>query len=106
MFRKPSGVFSTTAHPSKVAFALGVSANAALHAEIDELPGHADAMPANARMRRVAELQEQLLERERYESALIERAANEGFDVPHRGDVDPRAFLGVTITQVQAQQVA
>jgi hypothetical protein len=64
------------------------------------LPLQVDAMPANERIQRVAEIEEQLLILERREEALIERAAADDLDILRRGDASPLAVLGVVIVRV------
>jgi hypothetical protein len=76
----------------------------ALEREIDQLPTRADAMPANERMRRVAELEAALDGLERREAALLDHAHANGIDsILPRVDMSPVAFLHVTVTQAKAQ---
>jgi hypothetical protein len=79
---------------------------AALEREIAAQPARADALPASERMRRVAELEAQLLELETREEALLKQAAAAGQDIVRRPDADVRAVLGVVIAKAQAQAAA
>jgi hypothetical protein len=79
----------------------------ALEREVGKLlPVRADALPPQERIRLLAELEAQLLDRERYESALIESARESGVEILFRADADPSAVLGVVVATVQAQAVA
>jgi hypothetical protein len=78
----------------------------ALVRAIREQPARADAMSAAERVRRVAELESQLLELELLEEALIMRAAGDGLDVLRRVDADPRCVLGVTVIAKTESKVA
>jgi hypothetical protein len=72
----------------------------------DRKAARADAMPAAERVKRVAELQEQLLELERREEALIMRAHSDGLEILRRSDANPLAVLNCVIVKAQVQQVA
>jgi hypothetical protein len=69
-----------------------------LEYEIDQLPARDDALSADARIKRAAELEAQLLELERREEALVMRAADDGLDVLRRPDANPCCVLGVVVT--------
>jgi hypothetical protein len=80
---------------------------AAIEKEIDQQqPVRTDAMPRLERVKRTTELQEQLLQLEQREEALIVHAAGDGLEILRRPDASPLAVLGVVIAQAQAQQVA
>jgi hypothetical protein len=74
----------------------------ALSGELPERPG---ALPANERLRRIAEAEAELDGLERREESLIERAAGDGLDILRRHDASPAAVLGVAIAGAQ-QQIA
>jgi hypothetical protein len=74
---------------------------AALKREIETQPASANALPAADRDRRVQELEARLLDLERRESALLDKA--EGAVLP-RFDMDPRAYLQIEIVAREAQQ--
>jgi hypothetical protein len=79
----------------------------ALMRQIKDQPVRADAMSAEERSRRVAELTVQLDELEHYEEALVQRAAGDGLEVLRRPDAAPAAVLGVTVVaKAQQAQVA
>jgi len=65
-------------------------------------------MPKAERDKRAGELAEQLLELERREVALITAAQEQdGLEILHRQDCDPRAVLGIAIvTKVKALEAA
>lgn len=86
-----------------VAWAAPESLCRALEREIEKLPTRADALPADERIRRVAELEAQLIALERKEEILIERAQADGLDVLRRPDANPAAVLCVTVVKAQAQ---
>jgi hypothetical protein len=76
---------------------------AALKREIEQSPAAANAMPAADRIAKVAGLEAALLDLERRESSLLDKADG----VLPRPDMSPAAFLGVEIVaQEPAQQVA
>jgi hypothetical protein len=82
----------------------------ALTHELESKPRVTGAMSASERLERMAEIEAQLLQAERIEESLIERAAKAGFDILRRVDHDPRAVLGVIVkakakAQPQAAQV-
>ena len=70
---------------------------AALKREIETQPAQASAMPAADRIARVASLEAQLLDLERRESSLLDKA-----DVLPRPDMSPLAFLQVEIAVREA----
>jgi hypothetical protein len=75
-----------------------------LEYELDQLPAREDALSADARIERVAELEAKIFQVELQEAALLERA---GIDsVLPRPDMSPPAYLGVTIAPALAQEVA
>jgi hypothetical protein len=76
---------------------------AALVRAIKAQPVRSDAMSAEARTRRVAELEAELQALEYREEALVLRAAGDGLEVLRRPDAAPAAVLGV---QVVARQTA
>jgi hypothetical protein len=80
----------------------------ALTREIEQMPTPINPLPANERKARVAELEQQSLELERREEALIMRAAGDGVELLRRPDAAPAAVLGVVIVAKAAapQQVA
>jgi hypothetical protein len=67
-----------------------------------------EALPAAARLRKVAALESELLALEHREEALISHATDIGLDVARRPDASPAAVLGVVAVkaQVPQQQVA
>jgi hypothetical protein len=69
----------------------------ALEREIDNQPARADALPASERVRRVAELEDQLHALESREEALIMRAHGDGLEVLRRPDASPPCVLGVVV---------
>jgi hypothetical protein len=74
---------------------------AALKREIEAQPAQASAMPAADRIKRVQELEAQLLAAERRESALLDDT------ILPRPEMNPLAYLQVEIrTEARAQQVA
>jgi hypothetical protein len=75
----------------------------ALLRAIHEQPSRSDAMPAAERVRRVAELEAQLLQLELYEEALILRAHGDGLEVLRRPDAAPAAVLGVVIAKMDVK---
>jgi hypothetical protein len=80
---------------------------AALEREINALGETAQPMPAAERDKRAAELAGQLLELERCEVALITTAQEqEGIEILHRQDCDPRAVLGIAVVAKQRVQEA
>jgi hypothetical protein len=58
------------------------------------------------REKKLSEAFAALLVLERREEALIERAANDGIEVPRRPDASPLAVLNVAIVAKDARQVA
>jgi hypothetical protein len=68
----------------------------ALKKEIESRPSPVGAMPAAARIAKVAELEGKLLEFERKECALLTD------EILPRAETDPRAFLGVAIAAKEA----
>jgi hypothetical protein len=100
-FSAPGG--DTIAHHGDVAAFMcwlsPASMIAALEREIDALGDPTQpAMSKAERDKRAAELAEQLLALERYEVALIDAAhEQEGFEILHRQDCDPRAVLGIVV---------
>jgi hypothetical protein len=77
--------------------------HAALARDIREQPVRPDAMPAAERLRRVAELETQLLDLERREEALVLRAAGDGLEILRRPDASPVAVLGVAVVATSAR---
>jgi hypothetical protein len=74
----------------------------ALEKEIDALPQEQTPMPKGEQIQRAAELASQLLELERCEVALITAAQEQdGLEILHRQDCDPRAVLGITVAVKQ-----
>jgi hypothetical protein len=76
----------------------------ALEGELRRLPQRADAMTADERERRTAEIERQLLDLERREEALVLRAAGDGLEVLRRPDASPLAVLGVRIAATAATE--
>jgi hypothetical protein len=70
---------------------------AAYHRDIDAMPDPVDAMPTPERISRVGELSAALLELERQEEHLIERAAGSGLLIERRTDASPAAVLNVRV---------
>jgi hypothetical protein len=70
-----------------------------LEAEIDALPTPANAMNADERERRLADLTADLEKLERDEEALIEQAADDGIEVLRRAEASPAAVLGIRVKQ-------
>jgi hypothetical protein len=90
-----------------LAFVVGSEqVTAAFTRELEEEPEAPGALSPLEREKRINELAIRLLELERYEEALILRAADEGIELARRGDASPVAVLGVVIAQAQAAQVA
>jgi hypothetical protein len=79
---------------------------AALQREIDQLPTRSDALSADQRKRRVAELEAALDKLERAEQALLDRAHEDGLDVLPRPDAAPSAVLGVIAVANKAKTEA
>jgi hypothetical protein len=75
----------------------------ALVRAIHDQPARADAMPAAERVRRVAELESQLLELELLEEAIILRAHGDGLDILRRPDAAPAAVLGVVLAKTEVK---
>jgi hypothetical protein len=73
---------------------------------IDETPTRSDALSAEERERRSAELSSQIETLERSEESLIQQAASDGIEIARREDADPRAVLGVQVQRRAAQAVA
>jgi hypothetical protein len=73
----------------------------ALKREIEQSPAAANAMPAAERDQQVRELESRLLDLERRESALLDKA--EGAVLP-RHDMNPLAYLQIEIVAREAQQ--
>jgi hypothetical protein len=68
-----------------------------LHADIDALPKAANAMSANAKAERLAQISERLWTLECSEEGLIEASEEgEGPPIPRRSDASPAAVLGIT----------
>jgi hypothetical protein len=76
---------------------------AALVRSIKQQPVRADAMPAEERMQRVAELETQLERLEQREESLILRAHGDGLDVLRRPDASPAAVLGVVLAKIESK---
>jgi hypothetical protein len=99
-FTAPGGD-TVASHADVAAFACWLSPAsmiAALEREIDALGETAQAMPSAERERRVAELAGKLLELERSEVVLITAAhEQDGLEILHRQDCDPRAVLGIVV---------
>jgi hypothetical protein len=70
---------------------------AALEAEIDGEADDAAALSHEDRERQAAEIQSDLLELEREESALVWRGLSSGMPVEHRADCGPQAILGARL---------
>jgi hypothetical protein len=75
---------------------------ATLERAIEQQPTPINSMPANERIARVSELEDQLQELEAREEALISRASNEGIEVLRRPDASPACVLGVVVTTAKA----
>jgi hypothetical protein len=88
-----------------VAWAAPAELLESLEREIDRLPASDNALPAGERIARTTDIADRLLQLERLETALVERGCADGLPLLHRFDVDPRAFLGITV-KAQAQAVA
>jgi hypothetical protein len=79
----------------------------AIEREIDALSETQPAMSAAEQSKRASELAGQLLELERQEEALIDKAASEGVDIPRRENASPVAVLGITVVaKVKALEAA
>ena len=71
------------------------------------VPTNGDALTVDQRKQQVAELEKMLDQFERCEESLIERAAQDGLDVPRRQDAHPLAVLNLVIkTEAQATVAA
>jgi hypothetical protein len=76
----------------------------ALEREIDAMPETQAAMPKAEQIQRAAKLAEQLLELERQEVALISAAhEQDGLEILHRQDCDPRAVLGIVVAAAKVK---
>lgn len=67
------------------------------------MPGEAEALSPAERERRLAEIEDRLLDAERAEEALVEAMIADGRDVARRLDADPRAILGVAVGRLRAK---
>lgn len=74
----------------------------ALARQLETRPERADALPASDRIKRCAELEALLLEAERREEMLIERAHAHGLDILRRVDASPAAVLSVQVVKAAA----
>lgn len=83
--------------PGLLAWLLKDRLIAALDAEIDALTDDAAAIATADRPKRVAELKAQALDAELREEAFIVAAEHQGVTIDRRHDIDPRAFLGLTV---------
>jgi hypothetical protein len=75
----------------------------ALERQLAAQPERAGAMSRSERLRLVAEAEARLMTLERKEEILIERAADEGFEILRRSDASPPAVLGVAVAKAQVQ---
>lgn len=72
---------------------------AALLAQVEEMPTPKHAMtPADKRVR-LSEIKQELTTLEREECALIDDAADQGIVIEPRANVDMKAFLGIVVTK-------
>jgi hypothetical protein len=79
---------------------------AALKREIEAAGAPVNAMPAAERIKKIGELEAQLLALERREEVLISCAAADGTEVLRRQDANPMAVLGVVIVSEAQAKVA
>jgi hypothetical protein len=90
-----------------LAFVFGPQAVASAFSRDLELePERTDAVTPAEREERLADLMAQLLELERREECLIERAVADGSDVLRRPDASPAAVLGVAVVAKEVQPSA
>jgi hypothetical protein len=90
-----------------LAFVLGPEALlAAFSHDLEQEPEPASAVSPIEREKKLGEAFAALLSLERREESLVERAANDGIEVPRRPDASPLAVLGVAIVMKEARQVA
>ena len=75
---------------------------AKLNAEIDSEADDAASLSHEARQRRESEVQSDLLDIERQESALVWSAMSQSLPIEHRADCDPRAVLGIALVVAPA----
>jgi hypothetical protein len=75
----------------------------ALTRSIREQPVRADAMSAEQRLARAAEIEAQLSDLEHREEALVLRAAGDGLEVLRRPDASPAAVLAVQVVARQTE---
>jgi hypothetical protein len=76
----------------------------ALKREIEAAGAPVNAMPAAERIKRISELEAQLLALERREEVLVSCAAADGTEVLRRPDANPMAVLGIVVVAKEAQQ--
>ena len=79
---------------------------AALKREIEAAGAPVNAMPAAERIKKIGELEAQLLALERREEVLVSCAAADGTEVLRRQDANPMAVLGVVIVSEAQAKVA
>jgi hypothetical protein len=79
---------------------------AAFFRDLEQDPERPDAVSPLEREKKLSEALASLLVLERREEAMIERAANDGIEVPRRPDASPLAVLGVVIVAKEAQPSA
>jgi hypothetical protein len=70
-----------------------------LCAQIDEMPKPKYALSTDAKRERLREIKAIVTELEREEEALIEKAADEGFDIARRPDASPAIILGIVVNK-------
>ncbi|MCV0387131.1 MAG: hypothetical protein K5821_11980 [Nitrobacter sp.] len=67
--------------------------------EIDAMPKPKFALSTDAKRDRLREIKTAITELEREEEGLIEKAADEGFDIARRPDASPAVILGIVINK-------
>ncbi|OPH82384.1 hypothetical protein [Nitrobacter vulgaris] len=70
-----------------------------LCAEIDAMPKPKFALSTDAKRERLREIKAVITELEREEEGLIEKAADEGFDIARRPDASPAVILGIVVNK-------
>ncbi|OPH83628.1 hypothetical protein B2M20_05580 [Nitrobacter vulgaris] len=70
-----------------------------LCAQIDAMPKPKFALSTDAKRERLREIKAAIIELEREEEGLIEKAADEGFDIARRPDASPAVILGIVINK-------
>lgn len=67
--------------------------------QIDSMPKPTNALSSDDKKARLKELKAQVYQLELQEEALIEKAADEGFELARRSDASPQAILGILVNK-------